>query len=131
MCRGNEVIVRTFPTYNSDPKGKNYGLYCKYQLIKFKPWQTHPHNAWNNLPECDETFISIYKHFLSTNYAKQHIATITEELHRAEQYEALQYSHLQMTQKAHRNKVRGSGCSYVNYRVYANRTQAKKIIFCA
>ena len=47
-------------------------------------------HAWNNLPECDETFISTYKHFLSTNYAKQHIATITEELYRAEQYEALQ-----------------------------------------
>ena len=61
-------------------------------MIKFKPWQTHPHNAWNNLPECDETFISPYKHFVSTNYAKQHIATITEELHRAEQYEALQPS---------------------------------------
>ena len=36
--RANEVIIRTFPTYNCDPKGKNYGLYCKYQLLKFKPW---------------------------------------------------------------------------------------------
>lgn len=36
--RASEVIIKTFPTYNSDPKGKK--LYCKYQLHKFKPWQT-------------------------------------------------------------------------------------------
>ena len=45
--RVNEVIIRTFPTYSSDPKGNNYGLYCKYQLLKFKPWRTSPQNAWN------------------------------------------------------------------------------------
>ena len=92
VYRANQVIVRTFPTYSSDPKSKNFGLYCKYQLLKFKPWQTHPQNAWNNLPECDDTFISTYMHFLSTDYAKQHIATLAEELHRAEQYESLQHS---------------------------------------
>jgi hypothetical protein len=85
--RTNKVIVRTFPTYNSDPKGKNYGLYCKYQLLKFRLWQTDPQNAWDNLPECDNTFISTYKHFLTTDYARQHIATLAEELHRAEQYQ--------------------------------------------
>ena len=43
--RANEAIVRTFPTYSSDPKGNNYGLYCKYQLLKLKPWQSNPQNA--------------------------------------------------------------------------------------
>ena len=88
--RTNNVIVRTFPTYNSDPKGTNYGLYCKYQLLKFKPWQTNPQNAWENLPECNNTFISAYKQFLTTDYARQHVATLAEELHRAEQYESTQ-----------------------------------------
>ena len=68
--RANEVIVRTFPTYSSDPKSNNYGLYCKYQLLKLKPWQTNPKNAWDNLPECNHTFISCYKQFLNTIYAK-------------------------------------------------------------
>ena len=34
--RANEVIVRTFPTYSSDPKGNNYGLYCKYAATKIE-----------------------------------------------------------------------------------------------
>ena len=90
VCRTHEVIVRTFPIYSSDPRGNNYGLYCKYQLLKYKPWQTNPQNAWDNQPECDASFISMYMQFLSTDYAKQHVATLAEELHRAEQYESTQ-----------------------------------------
>ena len=71
--RANEVIVRTFPTYSSDPKGNNYGLYCKYQLLNR---QSNPQNAWDNLPEGNDTFISNYKQFLNTNYAKQHVSSI-------------------------------------------------------
>ncbi len=27
------VVPRIFPTYSPNPKGPNYGLYCKYQLF--------------------------------------------------------------------------------------------------
>ncbi len=27
------VIPRIFPTYSPNPKGPNFGLYCKYQLF--------------------------------------------------------------------------------------------------
>ncbi len=33
------VIPRIFPTYSPNPKGPNFGLYCKYQLLHYKPWQ--------------------------------------------------------------------------------------------
>ena len=29
------VIPRIFPTYSSNPKGQNFGLYCKYQLLRY------------------------------------------------------------------------------------------------
>ena len=90
--RANEVIVRNFPTYNPDPKGINYGLYCKYQLLKLKPWHTNPQNAWDNLPECDNTFIDTYRKFLRSEYAQKHVSTISEELHHAEQYLSTQQS---------------------------------------
>ena len=32
------VIPRIFPTYSPNPKGPNFGLYCKYQLLRYKPW---------------------------------------------------------------------------------------------
>ena len=39
------VVPRIFPTYSPDPKGPNYGLYCKYQLLRYKPWTLTQNNA--------------------------------------------------------------------------------------
>ena len=56
LCkRKNMVIVRTFPNYPSNSKGSNFALFCKYQLLKYKLWQTVPDNAWNNTADCEET----------------------------------------------------------------------------
>ena len=35
--RKNMVIVRTFPNCPSSPKGSSFALFCKYQLLKYKP----------------------------------------------------------------------------------------------
>ena len=34
------TVPRVFPVFSSNPKGQNFGLYCKYQLLRYKPWQT-------------------------------------------------------------------------------------------
>ena len=54
----DNIIPRVFPTYSSNPKGPNYGLYCKYQLIRQKPWSVTQDSAWGNKEELDEIFIS-------------------------------------------------------------------------
>ena len=35
--RSVPYIVRTFPKVSGNPHGPDFGRYCKYQLIKFKP----------------------------------------------------------------------------------------------
>ena len=57
MERSNPVIVQTFPNFSSDPRGKKYAMYCKYQLIKLRPWHGSIVNAWDNLAQNDEMFI--------------------------------------------------------------------------
>ena len=64
--RTNPCIVRTFPMISSNPKGPDFGKYCKYQLIKFKPWEGEPSNAWTNEAESNEMFINTYNYFLLT-----------------------------------------------------------------
>ena len=64
--RTNPCIVRTFPKISSNPKGPDFGKYFKYQLIKFKPWEGEPSNAWNNEAESKEMFINTYDYFLLT-----------------------------------------------------------------
>ena len=34
----DSVIRRFYPSFSPSPNGKNYHIYCKYRLIRFKPW---------------------------------------------------------------------------------------------
>ena len=56
--RKRPVIVKTYPNYSSDPKNEHYGLFCKYQLLKYKPWKVSPDDAWDFLEQWDESYIS-------------------------------------------------------------------------
>ena len=40
----DNVIPRIFPIFSSNPKGQNFGLYCKYQLLRYKLWGTTRNN---------------------------------------------------------------------------------------
>lgn len=55
--RPSAVIVRPFPQHPSNPHGERYGRYCKYQLIKYKPWHGQPSNAWGNVEDTDSNCI--------------------------------------------------------------------------
>ena len=68
--RDKTVIVKTYPNYSSNPKNEDYGLFCKYQLLKYKPWQCTPDDAWDNLEQCHETYTTCWENFLLTDTAK-------------------------------------------------------------
>ena len=36
--RSAPVVLKIFLKFSCNPKGPNYDLYCKYQLLKYKPW---------------------------------------------------------------------------------------------
>ena len=64
---------------------KNYGLFCKYQLIKYKPWHLCPLNAWENEEESDTTFVLHWKRFLDSETGKSLVPNWYREI----QYSAL------------------------------------------
>ena len=49
------------------------GLFCKYQLLKYKPWQHVQDNAWDNLEQCDETYKACWMNFLCSDYGKNSV----------------------------------------------------------
>jgi hypothetical protein len=67
------VVPRIFPTYSPNPKGPNFGLYCKYQLLRYKPWSTTQNNAWGYLEPTDEILTNHWLEFLQTPYAQTHV----------------------------------------------------------
>ena len=50
------VVVRTGPNFSSNPNNENFSKYCKFQLIKFKPWVDLISNLWDNEDDTDDLF---------------------------------------------------------------------------
>ncbi len=67
------VIPRIFPTYSPNPKGPNFGLYCKYQLLHYKPWQATQNNAWGDQEPTDDVLINSWQEFLQTPYGQSNV----------------------------------------------------------
>jgi hypothetical protein len=66
------AIPRIFPVYSSNPRSPNFSLYCKYQLLRYKPWKLSQNNAWGD-QEPSEVFITCWHEFLQTPYAEANI----------------------------------------------------------
>ena len=84
--RPSPVIVRTFPQHPSNPNGEYYGRYCKYQLLKYKPWHGQPSNAWGGIEDTDSTCIQAYHSFLTTPEAEKCVPQFAQELDLAQQH---------------------------------------------
>ena len=69
----DNVVPRIFPTYSSNPKGPNFAQYCKYQLLRYKPWNISQDNAWDNEEPSDQKIINKWQQFLQTPYAKTNV----------------------------------------------------------
>ena len=71
--QANPYIVRTFPKVTANPGSSTFKKYCKYQLIKFKPWEGKSSNAWDSMEETDDMFINAYASFLQTDFARENV----------------------------------------------------------
>ena len=67
------IIPRIIPTYSPNAKGPNFGLYCKYQLLRYKPWRTTPNNAWGDQETTDDILINSWQEFLQTSYGQSNV----------------------------------------------------------
>jgi len=85
-AQSKNTIPRIFPVYSSNEKGPNFGLYCKYQLLRYKPWHTTQDNLWSDKPATDEVYINEWKIFLQTLYAKEHVPDWYEKLNTVQNY---------------------------------------------
>ena len=82
--RSSPVIVRTFPQYSSNPRGDDYNLYYKYQLVKHKPWSGQIGNVWGGGEGSPTVWVDQYHSFLQTDGARERIPHFVQELHSAQ-----------------------------------------------
>ena len=84
--RKKQVIVRAFPTPYSNPKSVNYPLFCKYQLIKYKPWFTKIDNTWDDEEASDEMFCEKWSSFLQTDLDQALVPNLRRQLSHVEEF---------------------------------------------
>lgn len=82
--RSSPAIVGTFPYYSPNPRGDKYDQYCKYQLLKYKPWHSAITNAWGGVEGSPDLWVREYHTFLQTDIASNSIPHFNEELDSAQ-----------------------------------------------
>lgn len=80
------VVIKTYPNYSSSPKGPSYGLFCKYQLLRYKPWQHSIDNAWGNKEGTDSIYIEQWHAFLETPKARQVVPNWLQQIDSISEY---------------------------------------------
>lgn len=67
----DNVAVRTFPKHSSNPQDNQYWLYCKFQLLRYKPWQTNFLSALD-VGQVDNSngWVESWKAFLATELGR-------------------------------------------------------------
>ena len=81
VIQPKNLIPRVFPTYSSSIKSPNFGLFCKYQLLRYKPWKTTPQDAWGNKQENSQ-----WKTFLQSEYAHNNVPDWHDKLEGLQEY---------------------------------------------
>ncbi|KAJ7337854.1 hypothetical protein OS493_008012 [Desmophyllum pertusum] len=80
VLRSDNIVPNIFPTYSPNPNGKYYSMYCKYQLLRYKPWKNSQNDAWGTTQPGDQTYITEWHNFLNTSYAKTHVPDWNQKL---------------------------------------------------
>ena len=84
--RPTDVVIRAFPFFSPKPAGKNYPLYWKYRLIKYKPRIGTSANAWGDVEESDLVFIKDYAKFPGSDYGFEHVPKASVEIMKAREF---------------------------------------------
>ena len=89
--RANPVVLKTFPNYSCDAKGPKYGLFCRYQLLKYKPWCNVLDDAWCSEQTVkkltsDSVYINQWHSFLRTPDAQFFVPNWSQEINSISEY---------------------------------------------
>lgn len=86
VTRPKPVVVRFFPTVYANPNDPKYPNYCKYQLIKFKPWSQYIYNAYGGVDTSEESYCTSWNSFLQSADGVNLVPDHSRELAHAQIY---------------------------------------------
>jgi hypothetical protein len=84
----DHIALRIFQKFSSNPKNPQYNLFCKFQLLRFKPWVDNFSNALGEnivQDEADDCYRVAWHEFLNTEIAKTLVPNWAEIVRNAHQ----------------------------------------------
>ena len=112
--RQKQVFVREFPIPYSNSKGAQYPSFCKYQLTKYKLWNTEVSNTWDNEEVSDEIFCKKWNSFLQTKLGQQLVPDWRRHFTNAEIYFSNESVNDDFEDTTDTNDVSRIGCIWLN-----------------
>jgi sarcosine oxidase delta subunit len=67
------VALRIYQKLSSNPKSSSYHLYCKYQLLRYKPWSGTLLNVIGDIEESNNVWIRQWHEFCSSSLGREKI----------------------------------------------------------
>ena len=58
------AVMNFYPSPSCNPRGPSYVDYCKYSLMKFKPWQDDSSDTWGGEGVSNADICKCWKNFL-------------------------------------------------------------------
>ena len=79
--RRKPAIPKIWPNYSASASSPNYHLYCKYALMRYKPWTLSPASLWSSAEPTAQEYIDTWRLFLQSPTGEQLVPQ--NELHMA------------------------------------------------
>ena len=79
-------MIKAYANNSSSPKGPSYGLFCKYQLLRYDPWQHSVDNARGDKERSDSVYIDNWHYFFKTPNAKQFVPNWPQQINSISEY---------------------------------------------
>lgn len=65
-----DVAIRFFQNYSPNPQNDTYPLFCKFRLLRYKPWQDAPESVFEDYENNEDGWVQAWQDFLRSDAAK-------------------------------------------------------------
>lgn len=76
--------MRFFQNFSANPKNRNYGLYCKFHLLRYKPWANRHEDALGSFADNTIGWVQAWAEFCSSDLGKTKLPTWLNSLESAD-----------------------------------------------
>lgn len=80
----NNIALKVYQKFSSNPSNETYHLYCKFQLLRYKTWLNEPDNALDGKEPSEANWVSVWENYVVSDLGSEKIPTWVLSKYKAE-----------------------------------------------